>query len=223
MHGEPASTTQRQYIRCCKRVHSCLQQSRGRRASTLIAGMMMASLATAARAQSLTPDPAAWRPMSYANLQKPSPQTATYVDIWKDAIEANNRAYKAEGDLRFSEGNAPATEAHFVIWSLTKSVVVSILNTVTSCTLKELRASAGASVRLCPLRISIYEGIQVRTLDGGRACFLELASPIAGTSGNPQAASYASYDVVTKTVKTGLIIDHQAVDGCSQNISLYPQ
>ena len=29
-------------------------------------------------------------------------------------------------------------------------------------------------------------------------------------------------DVATKTVKTGLIIDHQAVDGCSQNIALYP-
>ena len=183
---------------------------------------MMLELATSAYAQSLTPDPGAWRPMSYANLQNPSPRSATYSDIWKDAIDANNRAYKARGDQRFSGGNAPATEAHFVIWSSTKSVVLSILNTVTGCTLKELRAAAGATVKLCPLRIAIYEGLQVRTLDGGHACFLELTSPVAGKSGEPQAASYASYDVATKTVKTGLIIDHQAVDGCSQNISLYP-
>lgn len=161
--------------------------------------------------------------MSYANLQSPAPQTATYLDIWKDAVEANNRAYKVRGDLRFSDGNAPVTEAHFVIWSPTKSVVLSILNTVTGCAFKELRAVAGATVKLCPLRIAIYEGLQVRTLDGGRACFLELASPAGGNSGDPnQAVSYASYDLATKTVKTGVIIDHQAVDGCSQNIALYP-
>ena len=182
----------------------------------------MIDLTAAAHAQSLTPDPAAWRPMSYANLQTPAPQIATYLDIWKDAIDANNRAYKARGDQRFSGGNAPATEAHFVIWSSTKSVVLSILNTVTGCTLKELRAAAGATVRLCPLRIAVYEGLQVRILNGGRACFLELAPPVDGASVTPQAASYASYDVATKTVKTGLIIDHQAIDGCSQNIALYP-
>ncbi|MEO8716106.1 MAG: hypothetical protein ABI369_13935 [Acetobacteraceae bacterium] len=184
---------------------------------------MMLDFTAAAHAQSLTPDPGTWRPMSYANLQAPAPQTATYLDIWKDAVEANNRAYKARGDFRFSDGNAPVTEAHFVIWSPTKSVVLSILNTVTACTFKELRAAVGATVKLCPLRIAIYEGLQVRTLDGGRACFLELASRAGGNSGDPnQAVSYASYDVAKKTVKTGVIIDHQAVGGCSQNIALYP-
>jgi hypothetical protein len=184
---------------------------------------MMVDLSAGAHAQSLTPDPGAWRPMSYVNLQTPAPQTATYLDIWKDAVEVNNRAYKARGDLRFSDRNAPATEAHFVIWSSAKSVVLSILDTVTGCTLKELRAAAGATVKLCPLRIAIYEGMQVRTLDGGRACFLELDPSAAGQRGDPgQVVSYASYDVATKTVKTGLIIDHQAVDGCSQNIALYP-
>jgi hypothetical protein len=184
--------------------------------------MVMADLIAGAHAQSLTPDPASWRPMSYANLQKPSPKTATYLEIWKDAIDANNRAYKARGDQRFSDGNAPVTEAHFVIWSPAKSVVLSILNTATGCTLKDVRAAAGATVKLCPLRIAIYEGLQVRTLDGGRACFLELAAPVGGADGGAQAVSYASYDVASKTVKTGLIIDHQAVDGCSQNIALYP-
>jgi hypothetical protein len=221
VRGELASTTERRYIRYYP---ASYPRRIGRRwARALAAGLMMINVCTAAHPQSLTPDPGAWRPMSYANLQTPAAQTATYLDIWKDAVEANNRAYKARGDLRFSDGNAPATEAHFVIWSRTKSVVLSILDTVTGCTLKELRAAAGATIKLCPLRIAIYEGIQVRTLDGGRACFLELASPARGNSGDPnQAVSYASYDVATKTVKTGVIIDHQAVDGCSQNIALYP-
>jgi hypothetical protein len=174
-------------------------------------------------AQSITPDPGAWRPMSYANLQTSTPQSATYIDIWKDIIDANNRAYKARGDLRFAGGNAPATEAHFVIWSPTKSVVLSILDTATGCTLKELRAVTGATIKLCPLRIAIYEGIQVRTLDGGRACFLELATAAAGKSDDPgRAVSYASYDVTTKTVKIGVVVDHRVADGCSQNIALHP-
>ncbi|MEH6952896.1 hypothetical protein V4R08_16770 (plasmid) [Nitrobacter sp. NHB1] len=222
MRAARVSTSHGQYIRCYQISSTPCRQLGRRSVHALIAGIMMVDLATGADAQSLTPDPGAWRPMSYADLQKQSPQTATYQNIWKDAIEVNNRAYKARGDQRFAEGNAPATEAHFVIWSSTKSVVLSILNTVAGCTLKELRAAAGATVKLCPLRIAIYEGLQVHTLDGGRACFLELASPVAGTSVTPQAASYASYDVATKTVRTGVIIDHQAVDGCSQNIALYP-
>lgn len=223
MRDALTSIKQRHYIRCWRFLCAFFRDIRRRFVRALIAMIMMVDLSTGVHAQSLTPDPGAWRPMSYADLQKPSRQTATYLDIWKDAIDVNNRAYKARGDQRFTDGNAPATEAHFVIWSSTKSVVLSILNTVTGCTLKELRAAAGATVKLCPLRIAIYEGLQVRTLDGGRACFLELTSRGVGTSGNPQAASYASYDVATKTVKTGLIVDHQAVDGCSQNISLYPQ
>ena len=202
------STKQRQYIRCYLPLKGSGLGWRCARA--LVAGMMMVQLTTGAHTQSLTPDPGAWRPLSYANLQESSPQTETYLDIWKDAIDANNRAYKVRGDLRYSHGNAPVTEAHFVIWSPTKSVVLSILNTVTGCTLKEVRPAAGAT--------------QVRTLVGGRACFLELASPLAGKSTDPdQAVSYASYDVATKTVKTGVVIDHHALDGCSQNIALYPQ
>ena len=135
----------------------------------------MIELTTAAHPQSLTPDPAAWRPMSYANLQKPSSQTATYVDIWKDAIEANNRAYKARGDLRFSGGNAPVTEAHFVIWSARRSVVLSVLDTAIECSVKQVAPDAHATVKLCPMRIAIYEGLQVKMMDGGRGCFLELA------------------------------------------------
>ena len=174
-------------------------------------------------AQQLTPDPSAWRPVSYADLQKPRPASATYADIWKDAIEANNRHYRDQGDLRFAEGNAPAIEAHFVIWSQTKSVVLSILNTAASCTQKEIRGPSRAIIKLCPMRIAIYEGIRVRTMNGGKACFLELTPGPAGAAADADlAASYVSYDTASKTMRIGLVIDHQAVEGCSQNIPLYP-
>jgi hypothetical protein len=179
---------------------------------------MMLELATSAYAQPLTPDPATWRPMSYANLQRPSPETATYADIWKEAIDANNRAYAARGDRRFTDGNAPVTEAHFVIWSSRRSVVLSVLNTAIECSVKQVARDVHATVKLCPMRIAIYEGLQVRTMDGGRGCFLELDP---GALSDPAAsAACVSYDVATKTLKTGMIVNHKAVDGCSLDVPL---
>ncbi|MGR9426216.1 hypothetical protein [Rhizobium leguminosarum] len=173
--------------------------------------------ASQAQAQAVTADPGAWRTMSYANLQTPSPATATYVDIWKDALDANNRYYEKRGDRRFAGGNAPASEAHFVIWSNRRSAVFSVLDTASHCTTKASFPDVGATVKLCPMRIAIYEGLQVKTMDGGKACFLELAGP----SGDPQASgAYASYDVTGRRLKTGLIVNHTAVDGCSFDVPL---
>ncbi len=161
--------------------------------------------------------------MAYADLQRPDPATDTYADIWKDAIERNNRAYADRGDHRFVDGNAPVTEAHFVIWSARKSVVLSVLDTVTGCTLKAVRVAAHATIRMCPLRLAIYEGALVHTMDGGLGCYLELAQPTAGEVADPnRAAAYASYDPATRTVHTGFVVDHEAVEGCSQNIPLPP-
>lgn len=156
--------------------------------------------------------------MAYADLQLPSPGSATYADIWNDAITRNNHTYGERGDARFRESNAPAIEAHFVVWSRRRSAVLSILDTATGCTVKMVVPQAHATVKLCPMRVAIYEGLAVRTLDGGRACFLELS---AAASGNPTgAAAYASYDAASHTVRTGMIIDHKAVDGCSLAIPL---
>ncbi|AOO85186.1 hypothetical protein BHK69_30980 (plasmid) [Bosea vaviloviae] len=156
--------------------------------------------------------------MSYSDLTKPSPATATFADIWKDEIDANNKAYRETGDFRFAGGNAPATEAHFVIWSPAKSVVLSILNTATQCTSKQ--AGAGVRVKLCPMRLVIYEGIRTRVLDADRGCFLELDTFDGRVA--PVATAYAAYDVPSRTVKTGLVIKGQAIDGCSHGIPVPP-
>lgn len=174
-----------------------------------------------ARAQTPTPDPGAWRPVSYADLQRPSDATATYADIWRDAIEENNRAYAARGDKRFVGANAPATEAHFVIWSPNKSVVLSVLDTAVGCATHLVDPSAHARVKLCPMRIALYEGVQVRTMDGGKACFLELEPPQTRATVDPTSSvAYVAYDVDAKTIKTGMIVNHKAVDGCATTIPL---
>lgn len=174
-----------------------------------------------AGAQTPTPDPGAWRPVSYVDLQRPSDATATYADIWRDAIEENNRAYVARGDKRFVGANAPATEAHFVIWSSNKSVVLSVLDTAVGCATHLVDPSAHARVKLCPMRIAIYQGVQVRTMDGGKACFLELEPPqTRATVELTSSVAYVAYDVDAKAIKTGMIVNHKAVDGCAATIPL---
>jgi hypothetical protein len=189
---------------------------------TAIAGVLLALAAkSSASAQELTIDPSRWRTVTYADLQRPSAKAATYVDIWNDAIEANNRTYHARGDRRFAGTNAPAVEAHFVIWSSRRSIVLSVLNTGTGCRSKQAPTVSGVSVRLCPLRIAIYDGLLVRTLEGGRACFLEI-SPQSFRGDPTGTASYVSYDVKTRTLKTGTVVAHQVVEGCSLTIPLPP-
>ncbi len=190
-------------------------------ASTTALAALPIAAASHLNAQALTENPAAWRPLSYADLQHPTQGTATFVDIWKDAIDDNNRAYLAKGDRRYVFGNAPAIEAHFVIWSAQKSVVLSVLDTATGCTGRRTDQAVGATVRMCPVRIARYQGAIVHTVGGGRICFLELdrVSPAAG-SDPTRSAAYASYDVKTKTINTGLIVNHKAVDGCSIAIPL---
>ena len=180
-------------------------------------------MAVPSLAQTPTPNPGAWRPISYVDLQRPSGATATYADIWKDAIDDNNRAYRARGDTRFANGNAPVTEAHFVIWSSKKSVVLSILDTAIGCSAHFVDRAAHATVKLCPLRIAQFEGATVDTKDGGKICFLELDPSSPSARVDPASSvSYASYEVATKTIRTGMIVDHKVVDGCSNAIPLYP-
>ena len=185
--------------------------------------LIVPALDLPALAQAPTPDPAAWRPFSYADLRHPGPDARTYADIWQDAIATNNTAYEARGDRRYAGGNAPVTEAHFVIWSSRKSVVLSVLDTATGCTLKTVRPSANATVRMCPMRVAIYEGLLVRTLDAGLGCYLELAPPSPGGTLDPErAVAYAAYDPRTRTLSTGVVLDHEAVDGCSLKVPLAP-
>lgn len=168
--------------------------------------------------QALTPDPGTWRPLAYSDLRRPTARSATYADIWKDRIEANNDGYLARGDRRFVDGNAPATEAHFVVWSAKRSVVLSILNTALGCQEKARDRNAGVVVKLCPMRVAVYDGLQVRTMEAGRACFIEAA---AGATLNPKmAAAYGAYDVASKSLKVGLVVSHQAPDGCAFSVPL---
>jgi hypothetical protein len=177
---------------------------------------LLGGRSSAAFAQTLTPGPGEWRPLAYADLRKPTPRDATFVDIWKEAIDAEDRGQTGRGDRRFARAPALAIEAHFVIWSPARSVVLSVLDTTLDCSVKPRDPETRAVVKLCPMRVAIYDGLRVRTMDAGRGCFLE-SEPNASLG---ISAAYGAYDVASRTLKIGMIVNHRPVDGCSFNVPL---
>jgi hypothetical protein len=177
---------------------------------------LLGGRSSVAFAQTFTPDPGEWRPLAYANLRKPTPRDATFVDIWNDVVDAGDRAEARRGDPRLASGKPSAIEAHFVIWSPARSVVLSVLDTTLGCSAKPRDPETRAVIKLCPMRVAIYDGLRVQTMEAGRGCFLE---PQSGARLDVSAA-YGAYDVASRTLKIGMIVNHRPVGGCSFNIPL---
>jgi hypothetical protein len=168
-------------------------------------------------AQETTPNPGAWRPLVHANLATETSDNLTYIDIWKDAIAANNRAFDAKGAARPPGENAPATDAHVVIRSPQRTIVLTTLNTNAGCKPAPFAKSGRLSIKMCPTRLVIFEGPVGYTKDLPASCFLEVDPPM---SPDPETAgSYAAYDTITKSIKLGLILDHRPIDECARFIA----
>lgn len=181
--------------------------------TTLALAALTALSPCAASAQDLTPDPDAWRPVSYTDLQLPGEINRTFAEIWVDHIDRNNKAYIARGDSRFAVGNAPVTESHFVVRSPTKVVVLSVLNTATGCEVIGRDQVARATLKRCPMRLAIYEGDNSQVLDAGSGCYLEFADG-QYTPDPARNAAYAAYDIENRTIRTGAILAKEAIDQC---------
>lgn len=178
--------------------------------------------AAAAKAQELTPHPESWRPVVYRDLQIPGLDDRVYVDLWADMIQKNNRLYKEAGDGRYAVGNAPVREAHVVVRGGDKVAVLSILDTATACAPLATDAAGNISVKMCPMRLAFWNGAKA-TITQAKGCYLEPGPKPTNFTPDPSyAASYASYDVATKSIKLGVILAHHAVDKCSQTVLLYP-
>jgi hypothetical protein len=175
-------------------------------------------LTAAAQAQELTPHPENWRPIVYRDLQIPGPQDRIYADLWADVIQSNNRRYLAAGDRRFLLGNAPVREAHALVRGGDKVALLSILDTATHCVAVARDSSSDLSVKMCPMRLAIWNGTST-TLREAKGCYLE---PGAAMANSPYAASYTSYDVVTKSIRLGVILGGRVLEQCSQTVRLYP-
>ncbi len=163
-----------------------------------------------------------WRPMVYSDVGQlhPEPDAAPYAELWQKNILNNDESYMVGGDMRYQNRHAPATDAHFVVRSPIKTAVLSILDTGTGCTIKETDAATGNVVKKCPMITAIYTGSNVAVTRGRTACFLELAT--RNDPGDPaNSVAYASYDVGSKSIRVGVIMNHRPVEGCGQIVPVY--
>jgi hypothetical protein len=178
-------------------------------------------VATAPQAQEFTPHPENWRPVVYRDLQIPGPQDRIYADLWADLIQSNNRRYLAAGDRRFLLGNAPVREAHALVRGGDKVALLSILNTASHCVALARDQSNDVSVKMCPMRLAVWNGTST-TLREAKGCYLEPgARQQSPAVHSPYAGSYISYDVVSKSIRVGVILARRVVDRCSQTVPLY--
>lgn len=189
----------------------------------LLAGLAVSMTQGAANAQ-LTQAPAApadgsqWHSVVYADLSTATSSTAAYSQLWAEEIAQNDSSYVAQGDLSYQGRHAPAIEAHFVVRSPEKIAVVSMLNTTSGCSVKSLAGPAGITVKLCPLKLAIYEGGNKTVTTGFKACFLEMQQPSSDPTG---LGTFASYDIAHRAIRIGTLIGHEPVPGCGKNIGLY--
>jgi len=171
-------------------------------------------------AQELTPNPGAWRPLVHSDLRTDLPDKLTYIDIWKDAIVAHNRAYDAKGASRAAGENAPATDTHVVVRGPQRTIVLTTLDAELACKPAPFPKSPGVSIKLCPTRLVIFEGALSSRKKLPPSCYLEVDSAVSPDPGAD--GSYAAYDTVTKTIKTGLVVVHKVIDECARFVPIAP-
>lgn len=181
---------------------------------------MACAFASALWARELTADPGAWRPLVHADLETELPDNLTYIDVWKDALVTNNKAYEAKGAALVGGRNAPASDAHIVVRGATRTIVLTTLDTDGGCKPAEFSYPSDVTIKMCPTRLVVFEGAIATTRELPASCYLEIDPKSSPTPND--AASYAAFDTITKTIKIGLIVNHRAIDECARFIPTAP-
>jgi hypothetical protein len=190
-----------------------------RRTVVTLAPFALACIFATGPARAQAPAPNDWRAMNYVDLQFPTQDKTSFAELWADELKRNDETYVAKGDKRFVVGHAPAVEAHLVIRSPVKVVVVSILNTATGCSQIAADPAGGAIFKRCPMRLAIYEKGTATFLSAGNGCFLELTALPAGQQRDPaRNAVYGAYDPATRTIKIAAMRASQPYDDCITKI-----
>lgn len=192
----------------------------------LVACLSLAGSALPARpepAAGTTADPQRMRPLSYTDLRGQQPQATMLREVWADALVANGKAYEARGDLRYVGDTAPATAALYVIWTPTRSVVFTVLNTATGCETHLDRPDLGVRVKRCPMRVAFYDNGRKTVTAGPSVCYLEWTNPARAKAGGYRSVAYAGYDRTMRALTIQLTVDHKPLDACGHTISLAPE
>jgi len=195
---------------------------RGAKAILSVAALV---IGRSAWAQSFTPDPGSWRPVAYTDLIFPVGEAEAYASIWQDRLDESNRRLASEAtnlghaEMSLAVGNRSAREWHFAINFQSKLVALTVLDTPVVCTDEYPSPSRAARIRVCPMRLVTIEGERY-TIRDGAACFLE-KEPTGQAEDSSATATFAAYDVGSRSIKLHSVVSHQEIAQCAQIVPLH--
>ena len=187
-------------------------------------------LPATASPESFTPDPERWRPVAYSDLRLPRGEAESYASIWQDLLdESNSKPPPAplpgrplpDPSLSYAVGNRGASEWHFTINFQTKLAALTVLDTPNVCTDEYPSAATAVKIKVCPMRLAMFEGDHYALVIDGAACFLE-KQPDAPIEDSSATRTEVSYDVTVRAFKIRYTVSHMEIPQCAQTVPLHP-
>lgn len=164
-----------------------------------------------------------WFPFTYSDLQPLNLSKQPYKNAWRDLILKNNAFYTTRHDIRFAFGNAPATEAHFLIEAKSQSriLIVTVLNSVEACEVLAQDPSTKTTLKYCPIRLLMQDHENHKLQDAGNGCLVEYGAPSYSTPVDFQRnAMFARYELADNSLKLDIRFQGALQDRCATTISL---
>jgi hypothetical protein len=173
------------------------------------------SAAESGRAEGLT---AKFRQEEYAN---PEPSQPIFAVTWPGLIVANNEAH-AKGFLH--NGPAPGKNSSLVLDNAVLTIpggrIVASINSglYSGCHTGSLSEDNAAHAFSCPARVTIYKGVETRTIDAGFLC------RVGGDTAD--SAAEMSYDPASNALHFSAVVGGARVpfsntdEPCDRTISL---
>jgi hypothetical protein len=196
--------------------------------SSLAAGLVL--LPATAAPEPFTPDPERWRPVAYSDLRLPWGEAESYASIWQDRLdESNSKPPPAslpgrpltDPSFSYAVGNRGASEWHFTINFQTKLAALTVLDAPHVCTDEYPSPAAGVKIKVCPMRLAMFEGNRYALVIDGAACFLE-RQPDAPVEDSSATRTEVAYDVDARAFKIRYTVSHVEIPQCAQTVPLHP-
>ena len=190
----------------------------------------LAHPAAPAYCESFTPDPERWRPVAYSDLRFPRGEAESYASIWQDRLDESNAKPPPvaipgrpapDPSLSYAVGNRGASEWHFTINFQTKLAALTVLDTPNVCTDEYPSPAIGARIKVCPMRLALFEADSYSLIVDGAACYIE-KQPQAPVEDSSATRTEVSYDVGARAFKIRYTVSHIEIPQCAQTVPLHP-
>lgn len=146
------------------------------------------------------------------------------LKIWMNEIAANDDKYRQDGNAQMiKNGHAPVEALYSVYQHGDMKVVVSLLNSAAFCQDGPNDAASTQIHSVCPARVTVIRGAEMKSVDYPGACFLDIS--YGNPPGGPDPLTNASltrYDRQAGVVELIAIRDNRALPECAKSLRVPP-